>query len=100
MNHSHDLRAFFAAATLYGVALALGQPRVRWGDREIRRSGHAGAPNEYRLTALFGFPPVSRKVTNNKNAIKSLNFSLRNFLRSCGAFSNNESTQKIFYPAL
>jgi transposase-like protein len=53
-----------------------------------------------RLTALFDFPPVIRKVFYTNNAIESLNYSLRKVLKNCGAFPNDESIQKILYLAL
>ncbi len=94
-----DLRAIYGAATLAEAEDALSQFGKRWDDKYPAIS--PSWRNDWeRLTVLFDYPPVIRKVIYTTNAIESLNYSMRKVLKNRGAFPSDESIIKIFYLAL
>jgi putative transposase len=53
-----------------------------------------------RLTVFFDYCPEIRKVIYTTNAIESLDYSLRQLLKTRGAFPNDDAIIKILYLAI
>jgi transposase-like protein len=96
---ARDLRAIYGAATLAEAEGALEQFSERW-DEQYPAISPSWLSDWERLTVIFDYPPVIRKVIYTTNAIESLNYSMRKVLKNRGAFPNDESIMKIFYLAL
>lgn len=94
-----DLRAIYGGATLAEAEGALERFSERWDEKYPAISSSWRSDWE-RLTVMFDYPPVIRKVIYTTNAIESLNYSMRKILKNRGAFPSDESIIKIFYLAL
>lgn len=94
-----DLRAIYGAATLAEAEGALERFSEHW-DEKYPAISPSWRSDWERLTVIFDYPPVIRKVIYTTNAIESLNYSMRRVLKNRGAFPSDESIIKIFYLAL
>ena len=94
-----DLRAIYGAATLAEAEGALERFSDHW-DEKYPAISPSWRSDWERLTVIFDYPPVIRKVIYTTNAIESLNYSMRKILKNRGAFPSDESIMKIFYLAL
>ena len=94
-----DFRARYAAATLAAAEHALERFVERW-DAKYPTISPSWLADWERLTVLFDYPPAIRRVMYTTNAIESLNYTLRQRLKTRGVFPNDESIVKLLYVAL
>lgn len=80
-----DLRAVYGAATLADAEQTLERFAARW-DAKYPAISPSWRADWARLTVFFDYPPEVRKVIYTTHAIESLNYSLRNVLKTAGRF--------------
>ena len=91
-----DLRAVYSAATLGEAEQALDKFAETW-DSKYPAISPSWRTDWGRLTVFFDYSPEIRKVIYTTNAIESLNYSLRRFLKTRGTFPNDESITKALF---
>lgn len=93
---ARDLRAIYGAATLAEAETAFERFGQMW-DARYPTMSETWRRQWSRLTVFFDYPSEIRKAIYTTNAIESVNFSLRNVLKSRGVFPTDESILKVLY---
>lgn len=94
-----DLRTIYQAATADEAWAHLETVDAQWRARYPHLL-RAWRTHWERITPMFEYPPVIRKLIYTTNAIESLNMSLRKVLKPRASFPTEEAACKLLYLAL
>jgi len=94
-----DLRTIYQAATAEEAWASLEAVDAQWRDRYPNLL-RAWRTHWERITPMFEYPPVIRRLIYTTNAIESLNMSLRKVLKPRASFPTEEAACKLLYLAL
>ncbi len=94
-----DLRTIYQAATAAEAWASLETVDAQWRDRYPHLL-RAWRTHWERITPMFEYPPVIRKLIYTTNAIESLNMSLRKVLKPRASFPTEDAACKLLYLAL
>lgn len=94
-----DLRTIYQSSTASEAWANLETVARKW-DRQYPHLLAAWRTHWERITPMFEYPPVIRKLIYTTNSIESLNMSLRKVLKTRGSFPNENAAFKLIYLAL
>ena len=94
-----DLRTIYQAVTAAEAWASLETVDAQWRDRYPHLL-RAWRTHWERITPMFEYPPVIRKLIYTTNAIESLNMSLRKVLKPRASFPTEDAACKLLYLAL
>lgn len=94
-----DLKEIYRAATAAEAEQQLLRFAERW-DAKYPTISRSWLAHWDRITPFFAYPEEIRRVIYTRNAIESLNRSMRKVLKTRGALPNDEAVLKLMYLAL
>src|SRR3954465_12925996 len=94
-----SIQAIYRAENADMAIVRLEEFEAKWGKR-YPAIGQAWRRAWEHVIPFFAFAPGIRKMIYTSNAVEALNRSLREIIKTCGSFPNDEAALKLLYVAI